>query len=119
MDITAVGNVLIHNFICNHPFSLPNSCSSCRLLCVWVGGWVPSIQLRPSQGEGATGLHGRRPRPRGDALPLQLPGLSRRRCSSQVSTEQRLATAQLVRTGQKKITTFLTYETQNNTSSYI
>lgn len=119
MAITAVGNVLIHNFICNHPFSLPNSCSSCRLLCVWVGGWVPSIQLRPSQGEGATGLHGRRPRPRGDALPLQLPGPSRRRCSSQVSTEQRLATAQLVRTGQKKITTFSTYETQNNTSSYI
>lgn len=96
MATTAVGNVLIHNFICNHPFSLPNSCSSCRLLCVWVRGWVPSIQLRPSQGEGATGLHGRRPRPRGDALPLQLPGPSRRRRSSQVSTQQRLATTQRV-----------------------
>lgn len=119
MAITAVGNVSIHNFICNNPFfSLPNSCSSYRLLCVWDGGWVPSIQLRPSQGEGATGLHGRRPRPRGDALPLQLPGPSRRRRSSQVSTQQRLATTQLVRIGQKKITTFSTYVTQNNTFKY-
>lgn len=67
----------------------------CRLLCVWDGGWVPSVQLRPPQGEGATGLHGRRPWPRGDALPLQLPGPCRRRRTSQVSTQQRLATTQL------------------------
>lgn len=82
--------VKILNFVCILTlFFAEWLVDDCRLLCVWDGGWVPSVQLRPSQGEGATGLHGWRPRPRGDALPLQLPGPCRWRRASQVSSQQR------------------------------